>query len=38
MEALEKFFDLDFDDKALLQTALTHSSYANENHCESNER
>ena len=38
MEKLEKFFDLDFHDKSLLKTALTHSSYANENNCESNER
>ena len=32
------FFDLNFNDKELLKTALTHSSYANENNCESNER
>ena len=38
MEELEKFFDLDFNDKDLLKTALTHSSYANEHHCLSNER
>jgi ribonuclease-3 len=38
MEELEKFFDLNFNDKELLKTALTHSSYANENNCESNER
>jgi ribonuclease-3 len=38
MNKLEAFFDLDFNDKQLLQTALTHSSYANENQCESNER
>lgn len=38
MEELEKFFNLDFNDKELLKTALTHSSYANENNCESNER
>lgn len=38
MNELEKFFDLDFNDKELLKTALTHSSFANENHCESNER
>lgn len=38
MEKLEAFFDLNFDNKQLLQTALTHSSYANENNCESNER
>jgi len=38
MEKLEEFFDLNFENKLLLQTALTHSSYANENNCESNER
>ena len=38
MEELEKFFNLDFKDKDLLKTALTHSSYANEHHCMSNER
>ena len=38
MENLEQFFDLDFKDKKVLKTALTHSSYANENNCESNER
>ena len=38
MDGIEKFFDLDFNDKKLLKTALTHSSYANEHHCESNER
>lgn len=38
MHELELFFDLNFTDKDLLKTALTHSSYANENHCESNER
>ncbi len=38
MEELEKFFGLDFKNKALLKTALTHSSYANEHKCESNER
>jgi len=38
VENLEKFFNLDFKDKDILKTALTHSSYANENHCESNER
>jgi ribonuclease-3 len=35
---LEQFFGLDFKDKELLQRALTHSSYANENNCPSNER
>jgi ribonuclease-3 len=38
MEQLEQYFGLNFNDKDLLKTALTHSSYANENHCESNER
>ncbi len=38
MTELEKYFDLNFHDKTLLDTALTHSSYANENNCESNER
>lgn len=38
MEQIEKFFNIDFNNKKLLKTALTHSSYANENHCESNER
>lgn len=38
MEEIEKFFNIDFKDKKLLKTALTHSSYANEHNCESNER
>lgn len=38
MEKLEQFFSLDFNNKQLLKTALTHSSYANEHNCESNER
>jgi ribonuclease-3 len=38
MTKLETFFDLEFTDKQLLKTALTHSSYANEHNCESNER
>ncbi len=38
MIGLEKFFGLDFKSQKLLKTALTHSSYANENSCESNER
>jgi len=38
MKSLEKYFNLNFDDKELLITALTHSSYANENNCPSNER
>ena len=35
---LEEFFDIKFNDPALLKTALTHSSYANENGGECNER
>lgn len=38
MRKLEEFFGLSFDNKALLETSLTHSSYANEHNCESNER
>ncbi len=38
MNGLEAFFNLDFNNKKLLETALTHSSYANEHHTESNER
>jgi len=38
MKELEQYFDLSFSNPNLLQTALTHSSYANENNCESNER
>ena len=38
MEKLQEYFHLDFDNKQLLKTALTHSSYANEHNCESNER
>ena len=38
MEELELFFGLDFADKDLLTRALTHSSFANENHTKSNER
>jgi ribonuclease-3 len=38
MTELEKYFGLDFNDKDLLKTALTHSSYANENQTQSNER
>ena len=38
MKKLLEFFDLTMDDTALLETALTHSSYANEHHTESNER
>ena len=38
MKGLEKFFGLDFQNRQLLKTALTHSSYANEHNIESNER
>ena len=38
MEALEQKLDYRFRDSALLRTALTHSSYANEHRCASNER
>jgi ribonuclease-3 len=41
MNTLEKRLEYSFKNKELLQTALTHSSYANENRgsgCESNER
>lgn len=38
MEELETFFNLNFKDKGLLKMALTHSSYANEHNCSSNER
>ncbi len=38
MEALEQKLTHSFRDRSLLQTALTHSSYANEHHCASNER
>lgn len=38
MEALEQKLAHSFRDRALLRTALTHSSYANEHHCASNER
>ncbi len=38
MKELEAFFGLDFRDKQLLETSLTHSSYANEQQKESNER
>lgn len=38
MTELEQYFGLDFKDKGLLKVALTHSSFANENNCESNER
>ncbi len=38
MKKLEAFFGLEFKNKDLLETALTHSSYANEHNCTSNER
>ena len=38
MEALEQKLGYSFRDPELLRTALTHSSYANEHHCASNER
>lgn len=38
MKNLEAYFNLSFKNQDLLKTALTHSSYANENNCESNER
>lgn len=38
MTELEKFFNLDFNNKELLTRAFTHSSYANEHNTESNER
>jgi len=38
MDELQKFYNLNFKDIKLLKTALTHSSYANEHKCESNER
>ena len=38
MEELEQKLDYRFRDRALLCTALTHSSYANEHRCASNER
>lgn len=37
MDFLEKY-DININNKKLLQTALTHSSYANENHCDDYER
>ncbi len=38
MEELEKKLNYHFKDPGLLRTALTHSSYANEHRCSSNER
>ncbi|MCF7925765.1 MAG: ribonuclease III [Candidatus Izimaplasma sp.] len=38
MTKLEAYFNLSFKSEGLIKTALTHSSYANENNVESNER
>lgn len=38
MNNIEEYIGYTFKDKSLLNTALTHSSYANENGCESYER
>jgi len=38
IKELERFFNLQFKDYTLLERALTHSSYANENNTKSNER
>ena len=38
MTKLEQFFGLSFENKDILDRALTHASYANENNTESNER
>lgn len=38
MEAFQSKLRYVFRDRTLLETALTHSSYANEHHCASNER
>lgn len=38
MEGLQQFYNLNFTNLDLLKTALTHSSYANEHQCQSNER
>ena len=38
MRELQEKLNYRFRDSGLLQTALTHSSYANEHHCPSNER
>jgi len=38
LHALEKYFQLDFKNKGLLERAMTHSSYAYENNTLSNER
>ncbi|MBE7017439.1 MAG: ribonuclease III [Ruminococcaceae bacterium] len=38
MKELQKKLNYSFNDKELIVTALTHSSYANEHRCQSNER
>ena len=38
LEEYEKLIGYRFRDRKLLETALTHSSYANEHHCPDNER
>ena len=38
MKEIRKIAGYEFKDEAILAKALTHSSYANENHCENNER
>ena len=38
MHELQTKLNYKFKDSALIQTALTHSSYANEHKCRSNER
>ena len=38
LEEHEKLIGYEFKDKSLLETALTHASYANENRCQSYER
>lgn len=38
MQELESKIEYKFTDRSLIRTALTHSSYANEHHCASNER
>ena len=38
MQKLQEKLDYTFHDRQLILTALTHSSYANEHHCRSNER
>lgn len=38
LRELEKYFNLKFNDFSLLERAMTHSSYANENNIKSNER